>query len=61
MGETVVERLELHFRSRATLEQQLGAAGFDVEAVHGGWIGEPLADASRLMVFVARAVGIVDG
>ncbi|GLI27274.1 methyltransferase type 11 [Agromyces rhizosphaerae] len=54
-GETVVERLVLHFRDRAELERQLDAAGFDVEAVHGDWSGEALAEGSRVMVFVARA------
>ncbi|MFT2753224.1 class I SAM-dependent methyltransferase [Clavibacter sp. Sh2088] len=55
-GEVVTDVQEFAFRDRATLTAQLDAAGFDVDAVHGDFARGPLTEASRVMVFVARAV-----
>ncbi|RII89232.1 class I SAM-dependent methyltransferase [Clavibacter michiganensis] len=54
-GELVTDVQEFAFRDRATITAQLDAAGFDVEAVHGDFARGPLTEASRVMVFVARA------
>ena len=54
-AETVTTTLALTFRSRAELERDLVRAGFAVETVHGGWHDEPLTDAARIMLVVARA------
>jgi SAM-dependent methyltransferase len=53
--EVVMQVQEFAFRDRATLTAQLDDAGFDVEAVHGDFARGPLTEASRVMVFVARA------
>ncbi|WP_043668036.1 class I SAM-dependent methyltransferase [Clavibacter michiganensis] len=54
-GELVTDVQEFAFRDRATIEGQLDEAGFDVAAVHGDFARGPLAESSRVMVFVARA------
>jgi SAM-dependent methyltransferase len=54
-GDLVTEVQEFAFRDRATITQQLDAAGFDVDAVHGDFARGPLTASSRVMVFVARA------
>lgn len=54
-AETVTETQLLTFRDRATVERQLDAAGFAVDAVFGGWDRAPFGGDEPLMVFVARA------
>lgn len=53
-GETVVDRSTLRFRTEAELRRSLGAAGFEVEQVHGGWHGEPVGAGCGELVMVAR-------
>jgi SAM-dependent methyltransferase len=53
-GEVLVVRSELRFRSRAELAASLVSSGFTVAQVYGDWQRGPLADTSRIMVFVAR-------
>jgi SAM-dependent methyltransferase len=53
--EVVTDVQPFAFRDRATLTAQLDAACFDVEAVHGDFARGPLTEASRVMLFVARA------
>jgi SAM-dependent methyltransferase len=54
-NETVTETLLLSFREQNTLEQQLNAAGFVVEATYGDWRRNPFNEESPIMIFVARA------
>ncbi len=54
-GETVTETLVLAFRDHATLEGQLNAAGFEVQAVYGDWKRTPFTENAPIMVFVAIA------
>ncbi|GHG53374.1 methyltransferase type 11 [Flavimobilis marinus] len=54
-GDTVTERLQLVFRSRAEIEADLQAAGLAVESVYGDWSRTPMSDDAPVMVFVARA------
>jgi SAM-dependent methyltransferase len=54
-GDLVTEVQEFAFRDRTTIVEQLDAAGFDVDAVHGDFVRGPLTGSSRVMVFVARA------
>ncbi|WP_152365568.1 class I SAM-dependent methyltransferase [Microlunatus speluncae] len=56
-GEHVVERESLVFRDRATVERQLAAAGFAVEATWAGWDRSPLRSDSPLMIFQATSRG----
>lgn len=51
--ETVTETQVLVFRDRNTLEEQLDAVGFVVDAVYGGWDRIPFTDGAQVMVFVA--------
>lgn len=53
-GETVVDRRTLRFRTEEELRQSLGAAGFEVEPVYGGWQGEPVGADGGELVVVAR-------
>jgi SAM-dependent methyltransferase len=53
-GERVAVPSELRFRSQAELAADLAAAGFEVEHVYGDWQRGPVAETSRVMVFVAR-------
>lgn len=53
-GERISASSELRFRSRDEIAGSLAEAGFSVEQVGGDWQGQPLTDASRAMVFVAR-------
>ncbi|SEJ38224.1 Methyltransferase domain-containing protein [Deinococcus reticulitermitis] len=53
-GETVVDRSTLRFRSEAELRRSLGAAGFEINAVYGGWHGEPVGAGCGELVVVAR-------
>lgn len=56
---TVVTDQTLHFRSRAKIEADLRASGFEVEAVYGDWtcgsLDAPRERTAQIMVFVARA------
>lgn len=54
-GDHVVHEFDLAFRDRATLEWQLTAAGFAVEAVHGDWRGTPFSGEQSLIIVEARA------
>lgn len=53
-GEHIVEAAVLSFRSRALLESQLAAAGFEIVGVWGDWNRTPQASTSPLLVFEAR-------
>lgn len=53
-GERIGGVSELRFRSRDEIAGSLAEAGFSVEQVYGDWQGQPLSDASRAMVFIAR-------
>jgi SAM-dependent methyltransferase len=55
IGETVVEDFELRFRGRATVEDDLESAGFELDAVYGDWNRTRFQDDDPLMVFVAHA------
>lgn len=56
-GEHVVDRTELAFRDRATIEAQLAAAGFALEGLAGDFTGGAFdPDASRVLVVRAVAV-----
>ena len=54
-GDTVTDVAMLCFRERATIEHQLVAAGFEVDAVFGDWHRTPFTDDAPLMTFVAIA------
>lgn len=54
-NETVTETLVLTFRSRLLLEEQLHAAGFEVEAIYGTWKRAPFDENSPLIILIARA------
>lgn len=54
-GETIVETVTLHFRTRSELERQLHAAGFAVTAVFGDWQRGPVVDSSAVLVVTAVA------
>lgn len=54
-GETIVETVTLHFRTRSELERQLDAAGFAVTAVFGDWQRGPVVDSSAVLVVTAVA------
>jgi SAM-dependent methyltransferase len=54
-GEQVTKVALLCFRDRVTIERQLTAAGFEVQAVYGDWHCTPFTDVDAVMVFVARA------
>ncbi len=43
----------LHFRSADEIREDLEAAGFHDVTVEGGWLGEPVADSSRMLLFRA--------
>ncbi|MEV8133491.1 class I SAM-dependent methyltransferase [Pseudarthrobacter oxydans] len=51
----VTETLVLTFRSRRLLEEQLHAAGFDVEAINGTWNRTPFTEDSPLIIVIAKA------
>ncbi|MBT2503876.1 trans-aconitate 2-methyltransferase [Curtobacterium sp. ISL-83] len=55
LQEVVTETLTLHFRDRATLERDLHAAGFSVDAVYGDWVRGPVTESSAVLVVVATA------
>ncbi|MDI2035124.1 class I SAM-dependent methyltransferase [Paenarthrobacter nitroguajacolicus] len=44
----------LAFRTEARLRQDLGAAGFTVEGVHGGWAGESVGSGQGELIVLAR-------
>lgn len=56
-GETVVDRSTLRFRSETELRQSLGAAGFVVEHIYGGWRSERVGEGCGELVVVARKLG----
>jgi SAM-dependent methyltransferase len=45
----------LRFRSETRLRESLGAAGFTVEQVYGGWLREPVGSGDGELIVVARA------
>ncbi|MCI9890152.1 class I SAM-dependent methyltransferase [Micrococcales bacterium 31B] len=51
----VVERRVLTFRDLPALERDLAAAGFEVAVAYGDWARTPVADASALLIMVAKA------
>ncbi|TYB54714.1 class I SAM-dependent methyltransferase [Nonomuraea sp. PA05] len=51
-----VDRASLRFLDVPTLGMFLNEAGFEVEAHYGGWRHEPVSDASRSIVTIARRV-----
>ena len=53
-GEHVVETQTLVFRSAPALRADLEAAGLSVVTIDGGWDGEPVTAASRVLVVEAR-------
>lgn len=53
-GELVTDRSTLRFRSETELPQSLGAAGFVVEAIYGGWHFERVGAGCGELVVVAR-------
>lgn len=53
-GERVTEIQLIHFRERQTIALELGAAGFEIEAVYGDWQRTPFSADAHIMVFVAR-------
>lgn len=55
-GDQVVETATLAFRHREEIENELRAAGFEVEAVFGDWNQGQASGEAALMVFRARAI-----
>ena len=53
-GEHLVETQTLVFRSEAELRADLEAAGLSIVSIDGGWDGEPVTAASRVLVVEAR-------
>jgi ubiquinone/menaquinone biosynthesis C-methylase UbiE len=53
----VYGRTRLRHVSRQEMEDLLRLSGFEVEALHGGFRGEPFVDTSTEMVWVARLGG----
>jgi hypothetical protein len=53
-GEDLIASSELRFRSKTELASSLVDAGFTVMHVYGDWRHGLFAEASRVMVFVAR-------
>ncbi len=53
--DVVTETLILTFRSRGVLEEQLRAAGFDIQATYGTWTRTPFTEDSPLIILVAKA------
>lgn len=53
-GEELAVGSTLRFRTEEELRLSLAAAGFDVEAVHGGWRREPVGPGAGELVVVAR-------
>lgn len=54
-GESVTETTRFAFRHADTLEQQLAAAGFEVDALYGDWARTAFTPDAPFMVFIARA------
>jgi SAM-dependent methyltransferase len=54
-GESVLEELTLSFREREQIEQQLIAAGFELDGVWRNWDRAPFVTGAALMVFEAHA------
>jgi len=52
-GRRLVSHNELRFRTEATLTDQLAAAGFAVESVHGDWESRPVGPGTPELVFLA--------
>lgn len=53
-GEVLVIDSMLRFRTLEELHSTLAAAGFTIDELYGDWQGGPLADASPVLVVVAR-------
>jgi SAM-dependent methyltransferase len=53
-GEVLVVDSVLRFRTLEELQRSLAATGFVVEALYGDWQGSSLADASPVIIVVAR-------
>ena len=54
-GEALLSTATLRFRTEPELRLSLGAAGFDIEHIYGGWNREPVGSADGEFVVVARA------
>lgn len=52
-GETVMDRSTLRFRTEAELRRSLAAAGFEVDAVFGGWHRERVGEGCGELVVLA--------
>ncbi|MFB9391330.1 class I SAM-dependent methyltransferase [Streptomyces coeruleoprunus] len=53
-GTRLTSTATLRFRTERELRASLGAAGFTVERIHGGWNGEPVGEGDGEFVVVAR-------
>ena len=57
-GDPVISRIHKHMRlryvSRGEMERLLTSAGFEVEAIYGGFDKEPLTPASTELIWIAR-------
>ena len=53
-GTPEVQSSVLAFRSETQLRADLAATGFTVEAIHGGWNGEPVGAGAGELIVVAR-------
>lgn len=54
-GESVTETARFAFRHADTIDQQLAAAGFEVDAVYQDWTHTPFTPDAPFMVFIAHA------
>ncbi|WP_410811869.1 class I SAM-dependent methyltransferase [Micromonospora sp. 067-2] len=54
-GEKLSSSATLRFRTEAQLRDSLGAAGFTVDTIHGGWHREPVGQGDGEFVVSARA------
>ena len=53
-GEELRSTATMRFRTEAEVRTSLGAAGFSVEAVHGGWVREPVGQGDGELLVIAR-------
>ncbi|MGQ5261745.1 class I SAM-dependent methyltransferase [Micromonospora sp. ZYX-F-536] len=54
-GEELLSSATLRFRTEAELRDSLGAAGFTVDRVHGGWHREPVGQGDGELLVIAHA------
>ncbi|MEH1168068.1 class I SAM-dependent methyltransferase [Micromonospora sp. CPCC 205539] len=57
-GEALLSSATLRFRSEAQLRDSLAAAGFTVEAIHGGWHREPIGQGDGELLVIAHVGGL---